>query len=149
MRPELFFLAASSRRFWVQSSESQLGKVSAAKASSFPSRETTKESTSMGDLVTCTASPPSTAMRHTWLCPERVERKKTDLPSGAQAASESFSGWVVSWRRPLPSVPTRKTSVRPRLASRSVARTVRATERPSGETWKLMSRRRATWSATA
>ena len=49
-----------------------------------PSRESKRFFTSNGRLVTCSASPPSTAIRHTCDVPDRVDRKNTVMPSGDQ-----------------------------------------------------------------
>ena len=48
------------------------------------------------------------------------------LPSALNIGSPSFSLWVVSLRRFVPSMFATQMSVRPRLASRSVSRTVNA-----------------------
>ena len=89
---------------------------------------------SSGRLVTCSASPPSTAIRHTCDVPERVERKKTVVPSGDQRGSLSPAGAVVNRRSPLPSVCTSHRLVFPLFASRSVVRRVNTTRVPSGDT---------------
>ena len=55
------------------------------------------------------------------------------FPSGIQRAPESFASCVVSFRACEPSTPAIQMSVRPRFASTSVTRTVKATDFPSGE----------------
>ena len=62
-----------------------------------------------------------------------MERNTRLFPSGIQRAPESFASCAVSFRAREPSTPAIQMSVRPRFASTSVTRTVKATDFPSGE----------------
>ena len=60
---------------------------------------------------------------------------ESQVATFAARASASFSRWVVSCVVPDPSVAASQTSVRPRLAAKSVVRTVNAIRSPFGEPW--------------
>src|SRR5262245_35721565 len=148
MRPLALRSSFSARRFLVQSRFEQSGKTSRLTARREPSRERAKAPTSTGSLVTATGSPPSGASFHTCDEPERVERNQRDFRSADQRGPVSEASWVVRRRRFLPSTPTSQRSLRRRLASRSTALTVKATQRPSGETRGSLKRSKATRSRT-
>ena len=104
--------------------------------------------TSTGSAVTCVASPPSTAMRHTCDVPLRAERKYTLLPSGAKRAPESAAGWLVRRLTEEPSVAAIHTSLEDVFASTSGVATVKVASLPSGETAASEMRSKESMSST-
>ena len=82
------------------------GAASAVKAMVRPSGDRSNVPTPWGRSVSCSASPPSSAMRYTCCTSERVERKKTDLPSGANRGVESSPASPVRRRGRPPRVET-------------------------------------------
>jgi len=132
--PVTLLFSSSARRPAVSATVLSSGYTSRENSSRVPSGEMPRLATSSGSLVTGMASPPSRWIRHTCDDPERVDRKKMHFPQGDQTGLLSPASWVVRRRSPVPSVPTTQRSVRPRLASRSVVRSVKTTSLPSGET---------------
>ncbi len=133
-RPLDFSASRSSSRARVQASVGQSGKTSIVKARLVPSGDTIRLPTPNGRSVTCWASPGPIGSRQTWALPERVERKKTEPPSGDQRGLKSAASWVVSRRSPVPSVRTIQRSLRRRFASRSSELTTKTMRLPSGAT---------------
>ena len=110
------------------------GHTSIVSSRRLPSGNSRKPFTSSGRLVTRSASPPATAMRHTCEEPPRLDAKYTWAPSGDHAGLLSPAGSAVSRFTVEPSTAASHTSVRPRFAARSVSRTENATHLPSGDT---------------
>src|SRR5262245_61815662 len=90
---------------------------------------------SIGNFVTCCASPPPVPISQIWREPERLETKATVLLSGHQEGDDSLTSLAaVSCRRLTPSAFITHKLVVGLFDSASHARTVKTIDLPSGDT---------------